>query len=163
MHRAWLLLSLLFASAAFYAGMLWQEESYKDICLDMGGGMAPEGYPICVVEHPSGPDSSCPDPCSMVAGSWVEPVPGNKDMVQGFILYPDGSARSINMSTLLYKSWRTHASNVTFLVESIGIHNRFETEESYRFEMPDPDRLILRTGNFVRQFRRMGSEIAPTS
>jgi len=24
---------------------------YKDVCLDMGGGMNPGGYPICVIER----------------------------------------------------------------------------------------------------------------
>ncbi len=38
------------AIIAFLAGMWWQRQRYLDICLDMGGGLNPGGYPICVLE-----------------------------------------------------------------------------------------------------------------
>ncbi len=35
----------------FWAGMQFQQLRYDDICLDIGGGSNPGGYPICVVEQ----------------------------------------------------------------------------------------------------------------
>lgn len=146
------------AAIFFYLGNLFQENLLKDACLEMGGTILPGKSSVCAVVEQVSPEMECPDPCSMIAGSWVQPVPGNSDMVQGFILYPDGSARSINMATLVYKAWRTKGDAITFHVESIGNHTRFETEERYRFDMPDRDRLILRSGKFIQEFRRMGSQ-----
>ncbi len=48
-----ILLPILFACAliiSFVVGMWWQKQIYLDICLDMGGGLNPGGYPICVLE-----------------------------------------------------------------------------------------------------------------
>ena len=41
---------LLVLSIGFVLGVYWNQFSYKDKCLDMGGGMNPGGYDICVVE-----------------------------------------------------------------------------------------------------------------
>ncbi|WP_096777536.1 hypothetical protein [Neisseria dumasiana] len=38
-------------AAAFYAGMKFQAHVYDDLCLDLGGGKQPGGYPICVIER----------------------------------------------------------------------------------------------------------------
>jgi hypothetical protein len=43
-------LLVLIILLAFSAGRAWERFRYEDICLDLGGGMYPEGYPICVVE-----------------------------------------------------------------------------------------------------------------
>ncbi len=40
--------------AAFFAGMWWQSQRYEDLCLDLGGGQNPGGYPICVIEKMAG-------------------------------------------------------------------------------------------------------------
>lgn len=37
------------------------------------------------------------------SGSWVQPNPINENEVQGFTLYGDSSASSINMATMIYK------------------------------------------------------------
>lgn len=34
----------------FFLGMQYQKFIYNNICLDMGGGMNPGNYPICVVK-----------------------------------------------------------------------------------------------------------------
>ena len=44
------ILVVLVAAAAFWAGARYQMFIYDDICLDMGGGRNPGGYPVCVVE-----------------------------------------------------------------------------------------------------------------
>ena len=45
-----LLLVVIFI-LAFAGGMWWQKQKYLDICLDLGGGMNPGNYPICVIER----------------------------------------------------------------------------------------------------------------
>ena len=40
-----------------------------------------------------------------IEGSWIEPVPGMPEMVQGVTLENGGRATSINMATLQYESW----------------------------------------------------------
>ncbi len=45
-----LIIGIVFLGAAFTAGMWWQKQLYLDICLDLGGGMNPGDYPICVIE-----------------------------------------------------------------------------------------------------------------
>lgn len=35
---------------AFVLGILWKTFWYGDACMDLGGGMNPGGYPICVIE-----------------------------------------------------------------------------------------------------------------
>ncbi len=37
------------AVSAFQLGRQFQQFQYDDICLDLGGGSHPDGYPICVV------------------------------------------------------------------------------------------------------------------
>jgi hypothetical protein len=41
---------ILVAILSFMAGQRFQQFNYDDICLDMGGGRNPNGYPICVIE-----------------------------------------------------------------------------------------------------------------
>ena len=38
------------AILSFLAGQAFQRFLYDDMCLDMGGGKHPAGYPICTIE-----------------------------------------------------------------------------------------------------------------
>lgn len=49
-RNLWLI--LLVALIAFVAGYSLKGCQYQDICLDMGGGISPENYDICVIEQP---------------------------------------------------------------------------------------------------------------
>jgi hypothetical protein len=91
-----------------------------------------------------------------LAGSWVEPIPGTKNEYQGFILYSDKTAKSINMATLIYKSWYLKDGKIFFNIKSIGNHISADSVESYRYEMPSKDRLILTDGAYRVQYKRMG-------
>ena len=53
-------------------------------------------------------------------GSWVQPNPINEKEVQGFNLKKDGTAESINFSTLKYKNWWYESDELILVVESIG-------------------------------------------
>ncbi|WP_418384061.1 lipocalin family protein [Akkermansia sp.] len=63
-----------------------------------------------------------PTPSSL-SGSWTQPVPGQPGHVQGMQLLPDGRARSINMRTLLYRSWQLDGKRLTLTGKSIGNGN----------------------------------------
>jgi hypothetical protein len=41
---------LIALGIGFWLGIKWQRFSYLDTCLDMGGGMNPGGYEICMIE-----------------------------------------------------------------------------------------------------------------
>lgn len=50
MKKTILVLSIIILlGVSFVAGMTWKSFLYTDICLDLGGGMNPEGYPICLL------------------------------------------------------------------------------------------------------------------
>ena len=63
-----------------------------------------------------------PTPSSL-SGSWTQPVPGQPGHVQGMQLLPDGRARSINMRTLLYRSWQLDGTRLSLTGNSIGNGN----------------------------------------
>lgn len=44
------LAAILLIGLTFIFGMKMQAKEYNDICLEMGGSIAKEGYPICVVQ-----------------------------------------------------------------------------------------------------------------
>lgn len=94
------------------------------------------------------------EPQSFV-GSWVEPVPGNPAQRQGFTLNQDGTAKSINMSTLLYKKWEIDGQDVVFEVESIG--NGVSSTESVRYQIirVEKDELVFQNRGTRMTFSRM--------
>lgn len=55
-----------------------------------------------------------------LVGSWVEPIPGQENQVQGIQLDADGTASSINMYTLVYESWSKNGESVILKGKSIG-------------------------------------------
>ena len=54
-----------------------------------------------------------------LCGIWIQPVPG-LHIVQGVELNADGSARSVNMATLLYDSWKLEKESLILHGLSIG-------------------------------------------
>lgn len=64
-------------------------------------------------------DGTAVAPADVVA-RWVEPVPGQEDAVQGFDLHADGTARAVNMATLVYTHWRLKDAALVLEGRSIG-------------------------------------------
>ncbi len=81
---------------------------------------------------------------SNLVGSWVEPNPINDKEVQGIELLVHGEAKSINMHTLLYKSWWVKNEQLNLVVESIG--NRVSGIDTipYHIIKVDNDSLVIR-------------------
>jgi len=69
-----------------------------------------------------------------LVGDWVEPIPGMESQAQGFTLHEDGSAKSINMATLLYQHWRLNEGKLTLIGESVGNRTSSTFEEQYQIQ-----------------------------
>jgi len=54
MQKKFIIGLIFIVIASFKMGQWYQQFHYEDICLDMGGGRNPDGYPICVIEKPNG-------------------------------------------------------------------------------------------------------------
>lgn len=70
---------------------------------------------------------------NLLIGSWLEPNPINEKEKQGIKLYQDGSAESVNMSTLRYMRWWKKDDSLILVAESIG--NRISSIDTIRFQI----------------------------
>lgn len=92
------------------------------------------------------------DRCPDITGRWHAPVNGMENMTQGFQLDKNGIAESINMATLVYKTWsRRDCDTLAMTGESIGNGQIIEFTETYHISMPDKNTLILKTKNGYEQ------------
>lgn len=71
-----------------------------------------------------------------------------------FSLFPDGTARSDNMKTLLYKNWHIDKEKITFTIESVGNGVRFIDTVTYDIEKLSKSRLVLRNGTSLYEFKK---------
>lgn len=88
-------------------------------------------------------------------GSWVESIPGEKKEFQGFTLYSDGTAGSINTGKLLYKTWRVRGENISLVVESEGKGFESQDMETYAFEQVSKNTLLLKIGKSTFTYKRV--------
>lgn len=86
--------------------------------------------------------TSAPRPVANIVGRWVQPIPGI-DGVQGIEFMEDGTAASINMATLVYKTWVMDGENLTMKGQSIGNKQTIDFEECATVEMPTSDSLLI--------------------
>jgi len=82
-----------------------------------------------------------------LVGSWVQPIPGLKNEVQGFSLKADGSASSINMASLLYSSWKVEGNKLMLMGKSLGNGVTTEDKEVYEYSFCDTNHLCLQHPN----------------
>lgn len=93
-----------------------------------------------------------------VKGSWVEPVPGMADMLQGFTLEPGGKASSINTATLQYDTWEQKEELLILSGKSIGNRQTLPFSDTLTIEKLTPDSLILRKGDLTLRYSRSKEE-----
>lgn len=92
--------------------------------------------------------NQCPD----ITGRWHTPVNGMENMTQGFQLHPNGAAESINMATLVYKTWsRPDCDTLVMTGTSIGNGQTIEFTETYHVSMRDKNTMILTHENGYTQ------------
>ena len=99
--------------------------------------------------------AGCDNPS--IIGEWIQPVPGMENQFQGISIKEGGDASSINMETLIYKSWRHNGDTLTLNGESIGNGQTIDFSEKYEVEKLSRRTLILKNGEEELKFRRKGS------
>lgn len=96
--------------------------------------------------------SACSD--NQLVGTWVQPIPGQENAVQGFTLNKDGSASSVNMHTLIYKSWQQEGNILKLSGESLGNGQIITINEEFLIKQLDKKSLILQRGTTDFNYRR---------
>ena len=89
--------------------------------------------------------SACGESVNLV-GTWLQPVPGMPQCQQGFMLEADGKARSVNMATLSYKTWKEEDRKLILSGTSIGNRQTIEFTDTLAIEKNTADSLVLKKG-----------------
>jgi len=82
--------------------------------------------------------------------SWLD----TSEAKLNFTLLADGTAKSDNMTTLLYKKWRIEGDKIIFTIESIGNGSSSTDEEIYEIVKIDDKELILKQGSYKERYLR---------
>ena len=90
-----------------------------------------------------------------IQGTWVQPIPGMTEQVQGFTLYSDGSAESVNMATLQYTQWSLPEPETLILYGlSIGNGQTIEFCDTLAIAFLSSDSLVLHRGELDLTYYR---------
>lgn len=120
--------------------------SVKYAMKDTDGLTVPMAVSLTVLEH---------SPYYYIQGTWVEPNPIDSTQVQGVTLEQDGSAVSVGMETLLFKSWAMDGDSLFLTFESVGNGQTFEGTDTLKVDKLNADSLVLsKNGNTVWKFGR---------
>ena len=93
----------------------------------------------------------------VLVGMWVEPIPGQYDKEQGFNLFANGTAKSINMATLVYQGWKLEGSTLILWGKSIGNHATVSFDEKWQVIMVSKKKLVLKKDTIYKTFRKIES------
>ncbi len=94
-------------------------------------------------------------PSFYIKGTWLEPNPINSTELQGVTLNEDGSAVSVGMATLLFKTWILDGDKLMLSYESIGNKQTLEGTDTLKVEKLNADSLVLSSnGNRIWSFGR---------
>ena len=96
---------------------------------------------------------SCGD-LPQMEGTWVEPVPGMENSVQGFKLEEGGKASSVNMATLQYESWKQEGDKLVLSGKSIGNGVTIPFSDTLEIAGLTQDSLFLKRGTLVLRYVR---------
>lgn len=88
-------------------------------------------------------------------GSWEDTSPS----ALHFTIFENGTARSDNMKTLLYKNWSVNQNKITFTVESIGSGTSFTDTVTYGILKLTNDELLLINGTSLFEFTKEKMQI----
>ncbi len=96
--------------------------------------------------------SACND--VKLEGTWIEPVPGNESMVQGFTLEQGGAASSVNMATLQYESWERDGDALMLSGHSIGNGQTLAFTDTMSIVSLTQDSLVLKRGAMIFKYAK---------
>lgn len=97
--------------------------------------------------------AGCQRGTSEIDGIWVQPIPGQPGE-QGICLRKGGEAASVNMQTLVYKSWKQAGMKLILNGESIGNHQTFSFSDTLTIRKLTADSLILDKGGWRMAYTR---------
>lgn len=86
----------------------------------------------------------------LLLGSWLD----TSESALHFSLFQDGTARSDNMATLLYKKWRLEGTNLILTVKSIGNGSSSTGEEVYEIQALTEKKMTLRFRESLLEFTK---------
>lgn len=87
---------------------------------------------------------------SLIVGSWIDTA----ESALNFTLFDDGTARSDNMATLIYKNWQVNSNNIIFTIESIGNGTSSIDDEMFEIQKLDENEMILKSGNRLFTYKK---------
>lgn len=92
---------------------------------------------------------------SALVGSWVEPNAADPHWSEGFTLREDGTASSINMATLTYRSWVLQGNRLALEAISTGNHTSSTGTEAYTVRaVSDSELDLIDSSGKARTFLR---------
>jgi len=91
---------------------------------------------------------------NLLIGSWVEPNPINVNEVQGIKINEDGTAKSINMATLIYKKWWKDADKLILVAESVGNGTSSLDTTKYEVIKLNEKELELKNNGYIVKYKK---------
>lgn len=89
-----------------------------------------------------------------LVGRWAEPNPINAQEVQGIEMMEDGTAKSINMATLLYSKWWIKDQKLYLVEESLGSGGSTIDTASYEIIKVGKDSLVLKNNDQIIRYKK---------
>ncbi|RPD38454.1 lipocalin family protein [Chitinophaga barathri] len=80
---------------------------------------------------------------TLIAGRWMQPVPGLDSLTQGINLRKNGKASSINMHTLLYDKWLLVKDTLFLWSHSEGVKNPVSAIDTLLVKSLDDTSMVL--------------------
>lgn len=87
---------------------------------------------------------------AILFGKWVQPIEG-QDSIQGFDLKRDGVAESINMNTLVFKSWSIAQGKLILVGQSIGNGQTIDFSNDFNVDTLTAAKLVISLPNEGQQ------------
>ncbi|WP_455673690.1 lipocalin family protein [Phocaeicola sp.] len=87
--------------------------------------------------------NACGNNSASIVGVWVEPVPNMENQMQGIKIEEGGVASSVNMSTLVYESWKQEGDKLFVTGKSIGNRQTIEFSDTMEIKKLTADSLVL--------------------
>ena len=95
---------------------------------------------------------------NQLKGSWVAPINGMPEQMEGFELKDDGLASSINMATLVYEKWETikldNADVFVLQVKSIGNGQKLSFSDTLKIDKISENSLTLTQDSYTRTYTK---------
>ena len=95
---------------------------------------------------------------NQLKGSWVAPINGMPEQMEGFELKDNGLASSINMATLVYEKWETikldKADALVLQGNSIGNGQTLSFSDTLKIDKISENSLTLTQDSYTRTYTK---------